>query len=245
MPQLVSNAPGAAGPLSGPPGRRYAVLISGRGSNLRAIAEALPPDALCGVLSNRAAEGLDWARKQGLPTALVAHHDYPDREQFDAELARILDIWQPDYVLLAGFMRVLTAGFVARYAGRLINIHPSLLPAFPGLRTHEQALQAGVQWHGCTVHFVTPVLDHGPIIAQGLVPVLEGDTPADLAERLLPVEHQVYSEVVRWLSEGRIWLDESQQVQARGISSRAFMALETLSGVVRLNSAQADIEGLA
>ena len=200
------------------------MLISGRGSNLRAIASALPPGALCGVLSNKAALGLDWARSQGVPTAMVSHLDHPDREHFDAALARAIDAWEPDYVLLAGFMRVLTPGFVARYAGRLINIHPSLLPAFPGLRTHEQALQAGVQWHGCTVHFVTPALDHGPIIAQGMVPVLAEDTPASLAERLLPLEHQVYGEVVRWLSEGRVWLDETQRVQVSGVESRAFLA---------------------
>src|SRR5690606_5542532 len=127
----------------------------------------------------------------------------PSREAFDTTLAKEIDRYDPDYVLLAGFMRVLTSGFVAGYAGRLVNIHPSLLPAFPGLHTHAQALAVGVQAHGCTVHFVTPVLDHGPILAQGVVPVLANDTPESLAARVLQVEHRVYPAAVRWLVEGR------------------------------------------
>ncbi len=140
------------------------------------------------VLASRTqASGVAWAAGQGIATGVVPHTDFASREDFDEALAQKIDAYAPDYILLAGFMRVLTPAFVARYAGRLINIHPSLLPAFPGLHTHAQALAKGVQSHGCTVHFVTPVLDHGPIIAQGVVPVLAGDTPESLAARVLTV----------------------------------------------------------
>lgn len=195
---------------------------------MRAIVETLRRRALaaevCAVISNVAgAAALDWARSQGIATQTVPHRDYASRELFDAALAEAVSAHRPDYVLLAGFMRVLTPAFVERFNGRLINIHPSLLPAFPGLHTHQQALAMGVQWHGCTVHFVTPVLDHGPIIAQGIVPVMAGDTPADLADRLLRVEHQAYGEVAGWLAEGRVTLDALQRVQVRGVSSRSFI----------------------
>ncbi|TEA75488.1 phosphoribosylglycinamide formyltransferase [Allopusillimonas soli] len=209
-------------------GCRFVVLISGRGSNMQAIVNAVHEGGLaaqvCAVVSNKVdAAGLAWARDQGIPTVAVPHRDYSSREAFDAALADAIDAWQPHYVLLAGFMRVLTPVFVERYSGRLINIHPSILPAFPGLHTHQQALAGGVQWHGCTVHFVTPVLDHGPILAQGLVPVLAEDTPDDLAARLLQVEHRLYADVVRWLAEGRVALDAMQRVQVRGVDSRAFV----------------------
>src|SRR5690606_1087635 len=137
-------------------------------------------------IANKAdAAGLEWARERGIQTAVVPHRDYDSREAFDQALADTIEAYQPHYVLLAGFMRVLTPAFVEQFNGRLINIHPSLLPAFPGLHTHRQALAMGVQWHGCTILFVTPVLDHGPIVAQGVVPVLSDDTPDDLAGRVL------------------------------------------------------------
>ena len=180
------------------------------------------------VVSNRPqSSGLEWAASQGISTRVVKHGDHPSREAFDATLAAEIDAFAPDYVLLAGFMRILTDGFVNHFAGRLINIHPSLLPSFPGLATHEQALAAGVQVHGCTVHFVTPVLDHGPIIAQGVVPVLTGDTAAALADRVLQVEHRVYPSVARWLAEGRVHL-EGPRVRVAGRTHCVFDAADPL-----------------
>ena len=207
---------------------RLVVLISGRGSNMQSIVNTVRdhslPAEICAVIANKAdAGGLEWARGQGLPAHAVAHRDYANRAAFDTALAAVIDEYQPDFVLLAGFMRVLTPGFVERFNGRLINIHPSLLPAFPGLHTHQQALAMGVQWHGCTVHFVTPVLDHGPIIAQGIVPVVVDDTPETLADRVLHVEHHLYANVVRWLAEGRVSLNSMQRVQVQGIASRSFV----------------------
>jgi phosphoribosylglycinamide formyltransferase-1 len=179
---------------------------------------------ICAVIANKAdAAGIDWAREQGIKTRVVPHRDYPTREAFDSALADAIDAWEPHYVLLAGFMRVLTPAFVEHFNGRLINIHPSLLPAFPGLHTHQQALATGVQWHGCTVHFVTPVLDHGPIVAQGAVPVMVDDTPETLASRVLQVEHRLYADVVRWLAEGRVTLDAMQRVLVRDVGSRSFV----------------------
>lgn len=179
---------------------------------------------VCAVISNRAdAVGLEWAAERGIDTQVVPHRDYATRQEFDAALAAVIDQYQPHYVLLAGFMRVLTPGFVERYEGRLINIHPSLLPAFPGLHTHQQALTDGVQWHGCTVHFVTAKLDHGPIVAQGIVPVLAGDDANALAARLLAVEHSMYAEVVGWLAQGRVSLSANQAVRVEGIATRAFL----------------------
>ena len=210
------------------PSCRFVVLISGRGSNLQAIVQALrervPSAQVCAVIANTTgAQGLAWASEQGITATLVPHGDYATRNQFDQALAGAIDAHRPDYVLLAGFMRILTDEFVEHFRGRLINVHPSLLPSFPGLHTHRQALEAGVQWHGCTVHFVTPTLDHGPIIAQGIVPVLADDTPASLAERLLEVEHQVYAQVACWLAEGRVTLDARQRVQVQGVPTRSYM----------------------
>jgi phosphoribosylglycinamide formyltransferase-1 len=206
---------------------RLVVLISGRGSNMQTIVNTVRQPGVnaqvCAVLANKDASGLQWAAEQGIPVQAVPHRQYPSREAFDAALMQAIDVYEPDYVLLAGFMRVLTPGFVEHYNGRLINIHPSLLPAFPGLHTHQQALAMGVQWHGCTLHFVTPVLDHGPIIAQGVVPVLATDTPDDLAGRLLHVEHIMYEHVVQWLAQGRVSLDAMQRVQVRGLANRAFV----------------------
>jgi phosphoribosylglycinamide formyltransferase-1 len=184
------------------------VLISGRGSNMQAIAEAGIPVAA--VISNVAgAAGLGIAAKRGVPTKVVSHRDFASREAFEDVLAKEIDEFSPTLVALAGFMRVLTPGFVARYAGRLVNIHPSLLPAFPGLDTHARALAAGVKVHGCTVHFVTPDLDNGPIIVQAAVPVRPGDSAETLAARVLRQEHVVYPRAVRWFLEGRLVLEGS------------------------------------
>jgi phosphoribosylglycinamide formyltransferase-1 len=207
--------------------RRLVILISGRGSNMQALAEACRdeswPAEIAAVIASRPdAAGLEWAAGQGIPTAALYHKDYASREAFDTALAAEIDRYEPDYVILAGFMRVLTPGFVNHYAGRLVNIHPSLLPAFPGLHTHAQALATGVRVHGCTVHFVTPVLDHGPIIAQGCVPVLAGDTPELLAERVLAVEHQAFPAAVRWLAEGRVTLTNDHRVAVQGDPVRLF-----------------------
>ncbi|CAM3443536.1 phosphoribosylglycinamide formyltransferase [Bordetella sputigena] len=182
------------------------------------------PAEIAAVIASRPdAPGLQWAREAGIPVASVYHRDYAGREAFDAALAEEIDRHRPDYVILAGFMRVLTPGFVNHYAERLVNIHPSLLPAFPGLHTHGQALATGVQVHGCTVHFVTPLLDHGPIIAQACVPVLSGDTPESLAERVLGMEHRVFPAAVRWLSEGRVSLTPDHRVVVQGDPPRLYM----------------------
>jgi len=179
---------------------------------------------ICAVISNKKeATGIEWAQQRGIKTHVVDHKQYPNREAFDDDLATVIDLYQPDYVLLAGFMRVLTTKFVTRYAQRLINIHPSLLPLFPGLNTHQQAIDAGMQCHGCTVHFVSAELDSGPIIAQGVVPLHSGDTADVLAARLLRKEHEVYAEVVKWLAQGRVTLQGERAVKVQGIASRAFI----------------------
>ena len=187
------------------------ILISGRGSNmeslLNAVASGLLPVRVAAVLSNRPdAKGLQTAAAAGVVTRVVDHKQYPDRETFDAAMSEAIDEFSPDLVVLAGFMRILTSGFVERYAGRLMNIHPSLLPSFQGLHTHQRALEEGVRIHGCTVHFVTPSLDHGPIIVQAAVPVLDGDDESTLATRVLAQEHRVYPLAVRWFAEGRLRL---------------------------------------
>ncbi len=179
------------------------VLISGRGSNLQALLDARIP--VSAVISNKAgAGGLEIAGRHGIATRVVEHRAYAGREAFDAALAAAIDEFKPELVVLAGFMRILTPGFVERHAGRLVNIHPSLLPSFPGLDTHERALEAGVKLHGCTVHFVTAELDHGPIIAQAAVPVLDDDTPDTLAARVLREEHRIFPEAVRAFLDGRL-----------------------------------------
>ncbi len=193
--------------------KNIVILISGRGSNMQALLEAQLPCRIAAVISNRAdAEGLKTAQAHGIPTAVVAHRDHPDRDSFDAALARRIDEFKPDFVVLAGFMRILTEGFVNRYRGRLINIHPSLLPAYGGLDTHARALHDGVKIHGCTVHFVTPDLDHGPIIIQAAVPVLCHDNERTLAARVLHEEHRIYPQAVRWLCTGQIELGSNGQV---------------------------------
>lgn len=190
---------------------RYVILISGRGSNMEAMLAADLPGQCAAVISNRPeATGLAYAAARGVATAVVDHRAYPDRTAFDAALAAEIDRHAPGLIVLAGFMRVLGDDFVRRYQGRMINIHPSLLPSFPGLKTHEAALAAGVRLHGATVHFVTPTLDCGPIIVQAAVPVLAGDTPATLAARVLEQEHLIYPRAVRWFLEGRVHLVEGR-----------------------------------
>nr|WP_254045840.1 phosphoribosylglycinamide formyltransferase [Paenalcaligenes hominis] len=175
------------------------------------------------VIANKAeAQGIQWAEQYGLSTQVLEHKQFANRQQFDAQLATVIHEYRPDYVLLAGFMRILTPEFVAQFEDRLINIHPSLLPLFPGLNTHQQAIDAGLQWHGCTVHFVTAVLDHGPIIAQGIVPVHHDDDANQLARRLLDIEHRVYNEVIQWLIDGRVQRLDDGRVQVLGVSHRAF-----------------------
>ncbi|MGE5467368.1 MAG: phosphoribosylglycinamide formyltransferase [Ignavibacteria bacterium] len=186
-------------------GKTYVILISGRGSNMQSLVDAGLPGRCAAVISNRPdAAGLAWAQSRGVPTAVVDHKAYADRGAFDAALAAEIERHAPDLVLLAGFMRVLGQDFVKRFDGRLLNIHPSLLPAFPGLHTHASALKSDVKIHGCTVHFVTPALDCGPIVVQAAVPVLPGDTESDLAARVLAQEHIVYPQAARWFLEGRI-----------------------------------------
>lgn len=207
--------------------RRFVILISGQGSNMTAIARACMAGScladVVAVISNKAeATGITWAHEQGIATEVVSHKDFPSREAFDARLAETIEKYSPDYVLLAGFMRVLTPRFVERFSTKLINIHPSLLPSFPGLHTHAQAIATGVQAHGCTVHFVTPILDHGPVIAQGVVPVYAGDTPESLASRVLSIEHQVYTQVAIWLSEGRVHLLPDHRVAVDAVQTRMF-----------------------
>lgn len=191
------------------------ILVSGRGSNMQAIVDAAIPGAqIAAIISNRPDAGaLGFAAERGIASAVVDHKAYPDRTAFDAALAECIDRFEPDLVVLAGFMRVLTDDFVRRYDGRLINIHPSLLPSFAGLHTHRRALEAGVRVHGATVHFVTPTLDCGPIIVQAVVPVLAGDDEAVLGARVLAQEHRIYPQAVRWFVDGRLRLDDTGRVR--------------------------------
>ena len=194
------------------------VLISGRGSNMQALLEAgLPVEFACVISNKPDAAGLRVAAEHGIPTTVIDHRLHTDRVGFDTALTEEIERHQPDLVVLAGFMRVLTDAFVRRYENRLINIHPALLPAFPGLNTHARAIAAGVKLHGCTVHFVTPEVDSGPIIAQAAVPVLADDTPATLAARVLRQEHRLYPLALRWLAEGRVSLREDGTV---GVATR-------------------------
>jgi phosphoribosylglycinamide formyltransferase-1 len=193
------------------------ILISGRGSNMEAIVNAKLPMDIRAVIANRPdAKGLDFAAARGIATVVVDHKNFASREAFDAALAETIDRHRPDYIVLAGFMRILTQEFIARYPHRIVNIHPSLLPAFPGLHTHRQALAAGVKLHGATVHFVTPRLDHGPIIVQAAVPVLQGDTEESLAARVLTQEHRIYPLAIKWISENRLELMPGDVVQLAG-----------------------------
>jgi phosphoribosylglycinamide formyltransferase-1 len=193
--------------------RRVAVLISGRGSNMMALIEAAKdpdyPAEIWLVVANRPdAAGLERAREAGVATTVVDHTSYGnDRLAFEQALQAVLEGANIELICLAGFMRLLTAWFVERWRGRMLNIHPSLLPAFKGLHTHERAIEAGVRIHGASVHFVVPEMDSGPIIVQGAVPVGAGDTPAALAARVLAVEHRIYPQALRLVAEGRVRLD--------------------------------------
>ena len=192
------------------------ILISGRGSNMQALLEADLPACRIAVISNRPdAAGLDYARERGLATAVVDHRQFASRADFDAALQQTIDSYQPDLVVLAGFMRILGEAFVRHFSGRLLNIHPSLLPAFPGMHTHEQALAMGVKLHGCTVHFVTPTLDSGPIVIQAAVPVLATDDAQTLAARVLAQEHLIYPQAVRWFLADQLQLTADGRVALR------------------------------
>jgi phosphoribosylglycinamide formyltransferase-1 len=196
---------------------RIVVLISGRGSNFEALARADLPAKFVAVISNEPeARGLKMAGALGIATAVVDHRAHAAREDFEKALSAKIDAWGPQLVVLAGFMRVLTSAFVARYEGRLLNIHPSLLPAFPGLHTHRRAIEAGVRIHGCTVHFVTASLDAGPIVIQAAVPVLSTDSEETLAARVLAEEHRIYPQAVRWFCEGRLDLTREGKVRLDG-----------------------------
>jgi phosphoribosylglycinamide formyltransferase-1 len=195
--------------------KNIVILISGRGSNMEAVVRAAQsegwPARIAAVISNRPeAAGLAFAQARGIPTAVVPSKAFASREAFDAALQQEIDGFAPDLVVLAGFMRILTSAFVEHYAGRMLNIHPSLLPAFPGLATHRQALEGGVQEHGATVHFVTAELDHGPVVAQARVPVLPGDTEDVLAARVLIEEHKLYPYAVRLFVEDRLSIEQGE-----------------------------------
>ena len=203
--------------------KNIVILISGRGSNMEAIVNACQregwPARIASVISNKAsASGLQFAASHGIATAVVDHKAFDSREAFDAELARVIDGYQPDVVVLAGFMRILTEGFVRHYEGRLLNIHPSLLPAFPGLHTHQRAIEAGCKLAGATVHFVTPELDHGPIVLQAAVPVLAEDTEDSLSNRVLTHEHAIYPQAVRWVVEDQLSVTQGIVTHKQGAS---------------------------
>ena len=217
--------------MSASPRARIAVLISGRGSNMRALLDACNhgtlPAEISLVVSNRAdAEGLQAAREAGIETACIAHADYPSREAFDAALVHRLQQVDPDLVALAGFMRILTPVFITPFAGRLLNIHPSLLPKYPGLHTHQRAIDAGDSEAGSTVHFVTPELDGGPPVLQARVPIRADDTADSLAQRVLEMEHAIYPLAALWFLQGRLTLDkqgalfDGQTIPANGLQYR-------------------------
>jgi phosphoribosylglycinamide formyltransferase 1 len=198
--------------------KNIVVLVSGRGSNMEAIARACAaegwPARVAAVVSNRAdAEGLAVARSLGIATEVVDHRAHASRDDFDAALAAAIDRHAPDILALAGFMRILGRSFVERHAGRMLNVHPSLLPAFPGLHTHRRAIEAGCCVAGATVHYVTADLDHGPIVAQAAVPVLPGDDEAALSARVLAREHVLYPRALRWIVEGRVRVEGQRVVQ--------------------------------
>jgi phosphoribosylglycinamide formyltransferase-1 len=202
-------------PLQWRPMKRIAVLISGQGSNLDAIVRASEaqdwPGRVVAVISNRAdARGLQCAQSSGIATEVLDHKDFADRAAFDAALAETVDRHAPDLVVLAGFMRILTPAFVARYEGRMLNIHPSLLPSFTGLNTHRRAIDAGCKVAGATVHFVSAELDHGPIVAQAVVPVLADDDETTLARRVLAAEHVLYPRAVGWFVKGELELKDGR-----------------------------------
>jgi phosphoribosylglycinamide formyltransferase 1 len=203
--------------------KRIVILVSGRGSNMQAIVQRCAdegwPAQVVAVIANRAdAAGLAFATGYGISTAVVDHRAFAAREDFDAELLRVIERFAPDLLLLAGFMRVLGASFVQRFEGHMLNVHPSLLPAFPGLHTHRRALQAGCKAVGATVHFVTPELDHGPIVMQSVVPVRAGDDEHSLAERVLATEHVIYPLAARWFLQGQLRIENGLVRHTAGAS---------------------------
>lgn len=207
--------------------KNIVILISGRGSNMQAVVNAAIPNVrIAAVLSNRAdAAGLAWAAGRGIATDSLDHKTFASREDFDRAMMEKIDAYAPDLVVLAGFMRILTPAFCARYEGRLINIHPSLLPAFTGLHTHERALESGCRVAGCTIHFVTAELDCGPIISQGAVPILDGDTADSIAARVLAVEHTLLPQAVADFAAGRLKIEGSRVLNAgRTASGTALLA---------------------
>lgn len=197
--------------------KNIVILISGRGSNMQAIVNANIPDAnIAAVLSNsETAAGLAWAAERGIAADSLNHKNFDSRLAFDQAMMEKIDAYQPDLVVLAGFMRILTPEFCAHYENRLINIHPSILPSFTGLHTHERALEAGCRVAGCTIHFVTPELDCGPIISQGIVPILDGDTADDVAVRVLTVEHQLFPQAVADFVAGRLKIEGNRVLNAQ------------------------------
>lgn len=219
-PDCRGSAPRAAG--SGPgPLPRFAVVLSGRGSTFRALHDAVLagdlPASLCGVFSDKPdAYGLEIARERALPAQALSPRGFSSRETFDAAFGELIASSAPDWILLAGYMRILTPGFCERFAGRLLNIHPSLLPLYPGLHTYERALADGCTEHGSTVHFVTAELDGGPRIAQARVPIVAGDTPDTLSARVQAAERKLYPTVARWAAEGRlVWQNGSPHFDGR------------------------------
>ncbi|UCH52609.1 MAG: phosphoribosylglycinamide formyltransferase [Pseudomonadota bacterium] len=201
------------------------VLISGRGSNLQAIIDAvrggdIPADVRAVISNNPDAAGLAYAKAASIPTEIIDHRTYSDRASFDRALMHTIDRYSPSAVVLAGFMRILTPAFIEHYRGRLLNVHPSLLPAFAGLNTHARALAAGVQEHGATVHFVTPEVDSGPIIVQARVPVFPDDDAKGLAARVLAVEHRILPLAIRWFVEGRLTVQDGRVLVDGGIDPR-------------------------
>jgi phosphoribosylglycinamide formyltransferase-1 len=215
--------------------KRIVILISGRGSNMAAVLAAVSRGEIraevAGVISNRSdAPGLASAARYGVPTRVVDHAGSSDRSEFERELGAAIDELAPDLVLLAGFMKVLTPQFVARYEARMLNIHPSLLPMYPGLHTHRQALRDGVKVHGCTVHFVTAEVDGGPIVAQAAVPVRDDDDESSLAARVLEAEHRILVSAVRWFCDERLVIDGRRvrvKDEAAGASAVIAPALQT------------------
>ncbi len=207
--------------------KNVVVLISGRGSNMQSLVQAGIPAKIAAVVSNRSeAPGLGFAAQAGIPTAIVDDRDFASRSEFDSALARVIDRYSPAIVALAGFMCILSGDFVRRYEGRLLNIHPSLLPSFPGLHTHRRALEEGVKVHGCTVHFVTAELDRGPIIVQAAVPVHADDTEESLAARVLRQEHHIYPLAVRWFVEDRLVVENGRVRVKSAEAEQALLALE-------------------
>ncbi len=209
---FAANLSAVAQPFLTADMKNIVILISGRGSNMQAIVDAQIAGArIAAVIANRPdAAGLAWAAERGIATVGLDHKQFASREAFDERLASEIDAFSPDLVVLAGFMRILTPAFTARYEGRMLNIHPSLLPSFPGLHTHQRAIDMGCKVAGCTVHFVTAELDHGPIVAQGVVPVLDDDTEAALANRVLALEHQLYPQAVRQFVAGELQVNGSR-----------------------------------